>query len=549
MGKLEGDLLVGVINSIGVRRDAGALSGLTELLRDSDDVRVASAAAAALGRIGTPEAAGVLEAALKSDEKELRGAVGDACLQCAESLAAGGKRDAAFALYDSVRGANLPRHQQMAGLRGAILARGVKGVPILVQNLQGKDEASFALALTVARELPGPEATSGIVGALATLPIERRALVIRALGDRRDRGALAAVLEAVGGPEEVHMEAVVALRQLGDASAVPVLLGVAAETEGEIGEAARVTLSRLAGEGVDRTIVAALDSASSARRRAVLIEIVGRRRIRSATPALRRASEGSDPRIRRSAIVALGKVAGLTELPFLIERYTEAESREEADASIAALETACSTIPDADAGAAILVEALQGASAETTCRLLGVFNAMGGDGALAAAAARAREGDASVRECAMKVLEEWRTPDAAAVLLDLARKAPRSDQRTRALRAVSDLIRRLGFPKADRLRRCEEAMEIAKSTEERKLVLHAYAGIPAPETLTILKRYYSDPELREAACLASVTIVERLVRTRRSAAARAMKDVLLVTKDEELSKRARRLYRQAGGKR
>ena len=251
-GNSRGDLLVGVINSIGVRRDAEALSGLTKLLR-GEDLRVASAAAAALGRIGTPEAASVLEAALQSDDKELRGAVGDACLQCAEFLSAGGKRDAAFALYDAVRGANLPGHLQMAGLRGAILARGAKGVPILVRNLQGKNEASFALALTVARELPGPEATSGIVGVLATLPIERRALVIRALGDRRDRGALAAVLEAVGGPEEVRMEAVVALRQLGDASAVPVLLEVATETEGEIGEAARVTLSRLAGEGVDRT--------------------------------------------------------------------------------------------------------------------------------------------------------------------------------------------------------------------------------------------------------------------------------------------------------
>jgi HEAT repeat protein len=547
MTKLEGRLLIGVINSIGARRDAGALNRLTGLLQGRD-VDVAAAAVVAVGRIATPEAAGVLKEALKSENEKFRRAAGDASLQCAEKLLAKGERGEAVSLHDTVRRAKLPKHTRMAGLRGAILARGAEGAPILVRKLLGKNVTSFSLALLVSRELPGSDATSAIVGALGKLPADRKALVIRALGDRRDPVALPAVLEAVGGPEVVRMAAVVALRQLGDASAVPVLLGVAATDEGGAAEAALVTLSKLAGDGVDRAIVAALD-AGDAGKRAVLIDIVGRRRIRSATPALRRSVEGSDPRVRRAAIAALGKTAGLGDLSFLIQRFVAAASDEDAEACLAALHTACATVPDADACAAVLVEATRETDAEETCQLVGVFNAVGGAKALAAVAARAGAGDATVRECAKKTLGEWRTPDAVPVLLDLARKAPNAAERASALRAASHIIRRLGFPKAERLARCGEAMEIAKSAAERKVVLHAYAGIPAPETLAILERHFSDPELREAACVASVTIAERLVRSRRSDAARAMKAVLETTKDEQLAKKARKLYRTAGGKR
>ena len=63
--KLQGRLLVGTINSIGVRRDAKAVGELTGKLKDSD-ADVASAAAVALGRIGGAEAATALKTFLTS---------------------------------------------------------------------------------------------------------------------------------------------------------------------------------------------------------------------------------------------------------------------------------------------------------------------------------------------------------------------------------------------------------------------------------------------------------------------------------------------------
>ena len=62
--KLKGDLLVGVINSIGARRDTEAVAILSQKLHGSD-AQIAAAAAAALGKIGNPQAAEVLLAQSK----------------------------------------------------------------------------------------------------------------------------------------------------------------------------------------------------------------------------------------------------------------------------------------------------------------------------------------------------------------------------------------------------------------------------------------------------------------------------------------------------
>src|SRR6266581_2714486 len=59
MGKLQGNLLVGVINSIGYRHDAKAVNGLVKKLKDSDP-EVASAAGVALGHMGGATAAKAL---------------------------------------------------------------------------------------------------------------------------------------------------------------------------------------------------------------------------------------------------------------------------------------------------------------------------------------------------------------------------------------------------------------------------------------------------------------------------------------------------------
>ncbi len=106
--KLKGRPLIGVIGSIGVRRDAKAVEFLAKELKDSD-TDVMQAAARALGSIGTATAAKALESILAGTPIPSRLAVSEGLFRCAEAMAAHGQRAEALAIYERLYGAEVPQ--------------------------------------------------------------------------------------------------------------------------------------------------------------------------------------------------------------------------------------------------------------------------------------------------------------------------------------------------------------------------------------------------------------------------------------------------------
>ena len=117
--KLKGNLLIGVINSIGKRRDAAASPVLAKMVYGAD-ADVARAAASALGNIGGVPSMKLLQAALTKTDGMTRMAVADAALVCAERLLAGGNREQALALYASLSAADIPKPVRLAAMSGII---------------------------------------------------------------------------------------------------------------------------------------------------------------------------------------------------------------------------------------------------------------------------------------------------------------------------------------------------------------------------------------------------------------------------------------------
>ncbi|HUE17065.1 MAG TPA: HEAT repeat domain-containing protein [Planctomycetaceae bacterium] len=115
---VNGNLKIGVISSLGTRRDAEAVATLGSLLRDQD-LAVARAAALALGTIGTVESASVLQAALQSAVGDKQAQI-DGLLSCAESLLHHGKQADARAIYKSLSGEEHGRLVRLAATRGLL---------------------------------------------------------------------------------------------------------------------------------------------------------------------------------------------------------------------------------------------------------------------------------------------------------------------------------------------------------------------------------------------------------------------------------------------
>jgi HEAT repeat protein len=113
--KLSGNLKVGVINSIGVRKDAKALDALIRLIDDSDP-QVAGAAAASVGMIGGLKASQALQSALGRTKPPVFPVVARASLLCAESLMAANKARA-LDLYTQLSAETMPKPVRLAALR------------------------------------------------------------------------------------------------------------------------------------------------------------------------------------------------------------------------------------------------------------------------------------------------------------------------------------------------------------------------------------------------------------------------------------------------
>ena len=113
--KLKGRLQIGVINSIGVRKDAKALDALSKLIEDSNP-EVAQAAAASVGMIGGPRAAKILQSAMGRTKVPVFPVVARAALLCAEGLMEA-NRARGLELYQELTATTMPRPVRHAALR------------------------------------------------------------------------------------------------------------------------------------------------------------------------------------------------------------------------------------------------------------------------------------------------------------------------------------------------------------------------------------------------------------------------------------------------
>ena len=538
---LDGPLLVGTINSIGVRRSAHAVDHLAQRVKD-EDAEVASAAAVALGRIGSDAATKTLRQSLAGAAPAVRSAVAEGCILCAERLVADGKNDVAAAIYDEVRRADVPRQRVLEAARGSILARGAQGIPLLIEQLKSPDKGHFQMALSTARELAGREVVVALADELAGASPERAALIVLAIGDRDEAVLPPAVLRAArAGDTRVRLAAIEVIGRLGGASSVATLLEIASgpdsESDAELSQAAKTALARLPGDAASAELIRRVPQANG-KTLAILFDTIGQRRI-DANADLVKAVDHPDGAVRRAALTALGATAAPQHLAVLISEVIDATNDTDAEVAWQALQAASIRMPDREATAAQLAAAMPRARTATKARLLRILGAMGGPKALQTIAAAAKSDDAELQDMGTRVLGEWMTADAARPLYEIASSDHK--YKTRALRGYLRIARQLDLPERERLAMCRNALAIAERPQERELALEAMKRSPSAEAVELASSLLDDRELRDRAVETAIFIGEAIKDTDPAAAKSAGEKVLEAAPEGELAERARAL--------
>ncbi len=515
LGSLKGELLVGVIGSVGVRRDAQAVDQLAALLTDADPV-VARAAARALGSVGNAPAAAALQDQVGRASGVTQLHICEGLFRCAEAMTAAGDRKAAMAIYDKLRGLDAPHQVRAGALRGAILTRGADGIALLREQLGNGDYILFSAAVQTAQEMPGSEVTAVLAESLDGLPADNQILVMETLGLRKDAKALPTLFGmAKQGTDAVRIAAIAAIAEIDAASAVPVLVALLDSAHRAVADAAQEALGSLTSKDADAAVMK-MFAGSQTQPRMVALALMERRRMTDALPVLLKAAKDSDGKVRPAAIKMVGELGGPDQLGPLLGVLLELDDSGDLEAARQALSDVCGKADDAEACGGQLVGRLDRASADQKIVLLRVLSGLGGQDALQAVRQAVADSDSDVHAAAIRALGAWKTADAAPYLLTLAKEADTPGDKALCLRAYLGMAGRRDLPVAQRLDMCRAAVSLVQSDGEKRQLLGTLGNINSTEALDVIAPYLNDPAIRQEAVLASLKIAEQLLKARDS---------------------------------
>ena len=544
MGKLTGSLRIGAINSIGMRRDAKAVGGLTKLLKDADK-GVASAAIGALGRIATPQALTALADCRKAPPAELQWAIADASLDAAERLLKGKKPAGAIAIYTELRADAWPRQVRLGAFSGLLAAESDKAPDRIAAALTGKDKITRAVAIAKIATLKGTGISARFAAELPKLPTGSQVMMIDVLAARKDPAARPAVVKAAGHSDAaVRTAAIKALGALGDAACAELLCKtmVDGKTDPEK-QAAKSSLRALGAKGVDAMLIERL-AAAKGDTQIELIDILVDRKAASAASALLGHAAAKDPKVRSAALKGLGKIASPKEMPAILKLLVKAEddpTRREAELAAVSVSR---RIAKPAAQADDVLDALKTASATPAkCSLLAVLGGIGNDKAFTAVKSAVGHKTPEINDAAVRALTVWPNAKATEPLVAIFRATKDKTHRTLALRGIVRILSLGQQPARKTLAVYKDLLGSISQAAEIKLVLSGLGAVGDPAAFGTIEPLMSRKDVLNEAEAAYLNVIKRILGTSPKEAKAAAQKLLKQSKNRRIRSQAARLLR------
>ncbi len=508
--RTTGRAKAGIINTLGVRKVEKSVPVLSEMVY-SDNAMIASSAAAALGRIANDQALAALSDAKDKTKGAVREQVLDAYLAAADTM---GKRG--LAIYKELSADSLPLPIRNAALRRIVALTGDKAGDTVLALLA--EPAMESTAITLAKEMPSVRTIRAMTEKMSDLSSPGKVQLLVALADREVKAAQPEVIKAVSSDDEtVRIAALTALKDLGDDSSVALLAKTAATAKAGEQEAARSSLYKLRGRGIDRTIIRSIAAAETAVK-VELIAVAGERNIKAAAKTLLAAATDSDGKVRLESIKVLKVVAGKKDLAALLGLLIDQEKdsdRKELERTIA---TVANKLDETDGRSEAVLEALgqeyKKQTPATKASLMSILSKIGDDSSVAMVVAAMKDSEASVRDAAVRALADWPTAAPAEELLKIVKT---TDNNVHLILALRGYVRQLGLESGrsaeETLERYKQAMALAPNIAEKRMVFAGIAKLRNVAALNMAQEYLADKELGQEAQVALLKIANTTRRT------------------------------------
>ena len=501
---LEGDARIGVINSLGVLRDAASIDPLQRLVEAADPATRA-AVWRAWGNIATAESVQRLRAEADHVAPPWPAALTAPLLHGACTLAQEGHAAMGAELLERLTQPDQPPAVRRAAWEGMLAIESSGRAARIRQWFVEDDPDRRRVAAGHLGELPAAELES-LAGTWSELPAQTSLVLMEILVLREPHRYLPQIIELLDCDSlELQMAAVRYLGMVADPTVVPMLIDRLA-TEGELANAAQRSLARLPRGLVGPALLEAL-SRDDTRQRVISI-LKDLRYYEAIDPLIARATS-RDPAVYVPALDALRGIADPDEqdIPRLVDlllQSTPGAHRDEVERTIVVV---CDKEPAGADRSGQVWKALEPRDESQLLTALPLLGRLGGDRSRERIETLLLSPQSEVRDAAVRALCNWPTAEVADRLMQLASESADRRHRRWGLRAFVRVVTLPSDRAADdSLAMLQAAMDRAEHVEDQQWILVRTSTVRSMEAVTWLGTYLDRPELAESACQALVEL-------------------------------------------
>jgi HEAT repeat protein len=528
LSRLKGRNRLQVINALGDRRDNKSAGAISKLIQ-SGDADTATAAIAALGKIGTSSAYEALVRESRAASDELKPAFDQALLACARSLGESSDTKRAQAIYTSFLDSAKAPAVRRAAFTGLLAVQGDAAKQTAIETLRKRDPLLTPVAIEAVRRMPGRDVSKAFIQELPRLAVRDQADLLDSIADRSDAEARAFVANTLSASEPaLRMAAIRAVARTGSASDVPVLSKALETNRGS--EEQRALESALTGlqggAATDAAIQTSLKDAHPEARPS-LLKALGARKGPDANSLLLEYGNARDSQTALAALRVLEKTAGTNEAATLLNIVRTANEPNVRATAVTAAAHALSQAEDINVRYSLLKAGLSAArsNSQEQAALISLLPVCATPEALAQAQTFLKSENAEVREAAAEAVIDWPSIDAWDALMELNKSAVVAD-RNAAFRALVRLTGESNAkPDPQLMARYEQLFARASTPADHKLIFGALGGAAHPRALELAVDKLNTPGVRAEAEVAVRKIAGAIKASHPEAATAALQKI------------------------
>ena len=546
--KTEGDLQIGIINSLGRRRSGFDKIALLTQSRDRD---VAKSAINALGTMGTEKAGRLLlEQITEVSDNALYRAYVEAMLKVATQASREDGDTFAVKLYEYLYESGRQEHIQLAGFLGLMTSRPDLSVELLDAALTSPADTFNRVAGRYLALSDDVSLLQSYMRQIDQLPSSGQIAVLGAIADREYAAGYPVIIESLQHEDAlVRIAALDALAVVGTSDDILRLAETAVRAQGAEKLAARRALRQLDQADIEARMTAMLESAEPLVQ-VEIIEVLNFKDARNACDIVIQYIDHEHPAVSAAALRMLADLGDIEHLPTIVNVLRQADQARLLSLCERTLQRIAARNTD-EALPMILAHARQ-AAGQPRYTLLRVAASMHHPEALELVLAALGEEDAESKTAAIRILSAWRDHEllleynALDALLAVAKTDPESRFRILALQSYINQIRQLPLNPAEKLTLLQEAMAIAERDRETMMVVSALGDVALPASLEHLLSLLENDALALEARAAVLNWVENSMGAHSDISMNALQKVLVQfeERDDAVMARAETLLEQ-----